>query len=175
MKKYIILDLDNTLICNETARPYLKDFLLFLFNNFEKVNIWTSASLEWLENAFKNILQYDTPKDKKFYFLGYRDHCTFSYVISNGHMVTDKCYKELKLVYSNFPEFNETNTVIVDDREMMFSLNINNGILIDPFTENKPFDIELYRLTLFLKNEILPCDDVRKIDKINWKNRYRNF
>ena len=58
---------------------------------------------------------------------------------------------------------------------MMFLLNINNGILIDPFTENKPFDIELYRLTLFLKNEILPCDDVRKIDKINWKNRYRNF
>jgi hypothetical protein len=52
MEKNIILDLDNTLICDNTARPYLKYFLNFIFEKFARVCIWTSATKEWLDNAY---------------------------------------------------------------------------------------------------------------------------
>ena len=44
----IILDLDNTLISfiNENdpiARPYLGNFLKFVFNKFNQISIWTAV------------------------------------------------------------------------------------------------------------------------------------
>jgi hypothetical protein len=54
----------------------------------------------------------------------------------------------------------------------MFIKDYHNGVLIEGFYKNKLLDFELYRLTIFLNNEILNSEDVRKIDKINWKIRY---
>ena len=68
MKKYIILDLDNTLICDNTTRPYLKYFLNFIFEKFTRVCIWTSATKEWLDNAYINLLKPNLPDNKYFFF-----------------------------------------------------------------------------------------------------------
>lgn len=172
MDKNIILDLDNTLICNNTPRPHLKCFLDFVFSRFNKVCIWTSATKEWLDNAYINLLKPNLPANKDFYFMWHREHCNVKYVLLENNILNIiECHKELRLVYSNYPEFNENNTLIVDDNYSMFSTDIHNGVLIEAFEENKTFDIELYRLSVFLHYEILKIQDVRSIDKLNWKQR----
>ena len=70
MEKYIILDLDNTLICNNTPRPYLKIFLNFIFAKFTMVCIWTSATKEWLDKAYINLLKPNLPPNKDFFLCG---------------------------------------------------------------------------------------------------------
>lgn len=172
MEKNIILDLDNTLICNNVPRPFLRDFLKFIFEKFSKVCIWTSATKEWLNAAYINILKPNMPNNKEFYFMWDREHCYLSYSLENNITNIVECYKQLNLVYIDFPDFSQHNTIIVDDKSRMFLKNYNNGILIDAFEENKMFDFELYRLTIFLYKEILFCKDIREIEKINWKMRY---
>jgi hypothetical protein len=173
MDKNIILDLDNTLICNNTARPHLRDFLNFIFEKFARVCIWTSATKEWLDRAYINILKPNLPINKDFFFMWHREQCNFNcFVLENNMINIFECYKELKFVYQVFPEFKEHNTVIVDDKYTMFMKDFHNGILIEGFEENKYFDFELYRLTIFLFREIINCEDVREIDKINWKSKY---
>jgi len=173
MEKNIILDLDNTLICNNTPRPYLKYFLNFIFEKFDTVSIWTSASKEWLDIAYINLLKPNMPANKDFFLMWNRDKCKLHYSLLQNNMINVfECYKELKFVYSAFHKFKENNTIIVDDKYNMFIKDFQNGILIEGFYKNKLLDIELYRLTIFLNNEILNSEDVRKIDKINWKIRY---
>lgn len=173
MEKNIILDLDNTLICDNTTRPYLKYFLNFIFEKFARVCIWTSATKEWLDNAYINLLKPNLPPNKDFFFMWHRVQCKVNFGLLENNMINVfDCYKELKLVYSAFPEFKPNNTIIVDDKYTMFLKDYQNGVLIEGFYKNKLLDFELYRLTIFLDNEILNSEDVRKIDKITWKNRH---
>jgi hypothetical protein len=138
------------------------------------VCIWTSATKEWLDAAYTNLLKPNLPPNKDFFFMWHRDHCQLHYGLLQNNMVNVfECYKELKFVYSAFPKFKQNNTIIVDDKYNMFIKDFQNGVLIEGFYENKILDIELYRLTIFLDNEILKCEDVKKIDKINWKNKYK--
>lgn len=64
--KNIILDMDKTLIEGYFSikhdkmvieeRPYLGQFLKFVFEHFDNVSIWTNANKEWFDYVYNTIL-----------------------------------------------------------------------------------------------------------------------
>ena len=94
MYLHILFDIDNTLISNEkykiTIRPYLKELLLYCFDTFASVGIWTAASRTWFEYVFKTtlypILQQistELKKDCVFTHILTYDDCQFIYNENN--------------------------------------------------------------------------------------------
>lgn len=92
-----------------TPRPYLQDFLKFLFTNFN-VSIWTAASKDYACYIVDNLI---TPakSNRKLTCLFFDMHRNISEKIYNAP-------KKLELLWSHFnlyDDFNEKNTIIIDD------------------------------------------------------------
>lgn len=164
---HIVLDMDGTLIGTDNLqkiipRPYLEEFLLFCFKNFESVSIWTAANEEWYnevyENVFKSILlKYDL----NFRFVWFNDKCTlrrrqifYSY---NEYYI-----KRLKKVWNKYKDMNKDNTIIVDDNILSYMDNYGNGMKIKSFI-NEEDDIELKKIMTRL-NFFKDVDSVREYD-----------
>ena len=175
MKKYnIILDLDQTLISSELpskisrfnpkinsfdyeflddtyvvfARPYLQDFLDFLFKNFN-VSIWTAASKNY---ALFVIDKFILRGSRKLDFIFFSYHCEISQRLRNE----PKCISILWDVFG-LRNYNESNTVIVDDNHSVFKNQTCNCFHIKPFfffQKNSEDDDTLLTLVKKLKNLI---------------------
>lgn len=128
-KLNVVLDLDNTLISSLTekerkrldrqpsmpykdfaqyrmfVRPYLQDFLTFLFKNFN-VSVWTAASKSYMEFVIDNFVD---PSGKKLKRKLYDVQCDESRKQFKG--VTPK---NLKYLFQS-RIFNRNNTLIIDD------------------------------------------------------------
>ncbi|KAF2883574.1 hypothetical protein ILUMI_22592, partial [Ignelater luminosus] len=77
--------------------------------------------------------------------------------------------KPLQSIWSIYPQYNCTNTVICDDRKFNFILNPNNGILVTPYSyENRTLDRELEDLRFYLRT-IINYDDFSKNSHEDWK------
>lgn len=151
--KNIFLDLDNTLISSEyisdirpadilrakhfdckvfddeyliCARPYLQNFLDFLFKNF-KVSIWTAASKDY---ALFIINEFILKKNhsRKLNLILYDYH-------TNVSRRTFKTPKKLEILWSkwNLKEYNNKNTIIIDDLEEVCDSQRENCILVKVF------------------------------------------
>ena len=154
----LILDLDETLLRfeinennpyndNVIFRPGLFYFLNKVYPLFEIV-IWTVATKEYADPII------DIIEEKKKYFVArlFREHAT----IRNNTYIKD---------LSNLGR-DISKIIIVDDKEISFSLQKENGILIKPFygsyAEVKS-DLVLYDLFKILIKIILDkSNDVRK-------------
>jgi hypothetical protein len=85
-------------------RPYLEDFLDFLFENFN-VSVWTAGTKDYATFICKNvILKKNKPERKLNYFL-YLEHCQMS---SGTHV------KNLNFLFK-YNGFNKDNTILLDD------------------------------------------------------------
>jgi len=136
-KGNIILDMDGTLGDNIPAhfaenperystikpipRPGLRKFFRFVFSHYERVSIWTAALPVWYNKFKREVLQPNMPPGAAFHFE--RTRTSNKYVL----------LKPLSEIYATYPEYNETNTVIVDDNPMTFASNSENAIHIKPF------------------------------------------
>jgi len=135
------------------ARPYLREFLQYVFKYFKKVSIWTAGTLSWYNKCFQKVLSSCIPEGKGFDFVYTRNH--FAYV---------RVVKPLTLVYANSPEYNPLNTIIIDDNPNTYELNRKNAIGIKPFyydlIEQKylndldNYDFELLKLIKVLQRKI---------------------
>ena len=154
----LILDLDETLVryeINETnpdeanviLRPGLFYFLNKVYPLFDLV-IWTVATKEYADPII------DIIEEKKNYFIArlFREHATFK---NNSYI------KDLTNLGRDI-----NSIIIIDDKEISFSLQKQNGILIKPFygtySEVKN-DFVLYDLFTIITKIILDkSKDVRQ-------------
>jgi TFIIF-interacting CTD phosphatase-like protein len=164
--KNIILDIDETLIhCKLTEpkeynhvfiidkikyyiiyRPYLEEFINFIFENFDTINIWTAATQDY---AHKIILKILNTKLKNKNLITEKLKCFFT----RKHVAYDGT-KELAKIFNNKCSIKYNikpcNTVMIDDKSHVFNKNTGNGLIIPAFTGNKK-DTNLLKLIQFLK------------------------
>lgn len=135
--KNIVLDMDGTLLDNipigfpenptpfETspiARPYLMEFMEFVFDHFERVSIWTAAMPIWYEKCYKRVLRHCIPDGKSFHFVKTRLPGELYVVL-----------KPLSEIYANYAAYNSENTLVVDDNPMTYRDNPENAIAVKSF------------------------------------------
>lgn len=109
------------------SRPYIKEFLVFCFSYFRVVAIWSAGQKRYVENIV-NFLTHDVKSPHIIYT---REDCR-----KDGTLLTKPIqYMAEKASHLNM---NASNTIIVDDRDTVFSTcNPNNGILIPEYEPDK--------------------------------------
>ena len=172
----IILDMDGTILDHfqltlnglpqPIGRPYLDVFMKYIFNNFERVSIWTAGTKEWFQLCYYRVLKEYIPEGKLFDFVLTREDFKNLYPL-----------KPLYFIYNKFPAYNVTNTLIVDDTPITYSQNIENAIGIKSFfydlltKEERKNDCELIKLIDVLERkingEILPADILVRLQSEN--------
>ncbi len=150
----LILDLDNTLISAESIeeydiehnkeksskfnivnmddfyvvfeRPGLEDFLDFIFKNFN-VSVWTAASLSYCLFIVENIILKNKPERKL-------DYIFFSYHVNASKKIKNQT-KSLALLWDVYklPNYNQNNTLILDDYDEVYNSQKNNCIFMKAF------------------------------------------
>jgi hypothetical protein len=149
-KGNIILDMDGTLgdnipegftenpnkyyVAKPIPRPGLRRFFRFVFAHYERVSIWTAALPCWYNNFKNTVLLPNMPPGTEFHFERTRD--------------LEKPYialKPLSEIYELYPEYNESNTTIVDDNAYTFKANIENAVHIKEFFYDKLGDTPIQR------------------------------
>ena len=184
-KKTLILDLDETLIHSDLdliyknhiitlyfdseeedeknipipliLRPGLFDFLNYAKEKFELI-IFTASQ----KNYADKIIDYIEKEQKYFSLRLYREHCIF---IKPGLYI-----KDLRI----FKNRDLKNIVLIDNSIFSFAHQLNNGILVTSFY-NDDYDYFLYNLKEYLSYCIEDCNDVRIINKEQFKfEEYKN-
>lgn len=141
-------------------RPYLDLFLDFVFYYFRNVIVWSAGHYDYVHKIC-NII--------------FNDHYRPDAIYTNDDCVMEKrvLTKPLRKIYNTEKDINEKNTIILDDRETVFSgPNPRNGILIpayDPYL-SEPINSNVdNRLLEFMRWLMLPrvrnTSDVRYLDK----------
>jgi len=154
-KPSIILDLDQTIISAEPteehdfekykkkiehfryddmdgyymvySRPYLQEFLDYLFKNFN-VTIWTAASKDYALFIIEKIIINKHP-ERKLDFIFFAYHCDLSKKMK-------KYSKKLCMLWDihNLPGYSEKDTIIIDDfKRDVHKCQPNNCIIAPPF------------------------------------------
>lgn len=163
---HVVLDLDETLVHVVNAplaggkqpsfmfyiqqvpyyvykRPFIDNFLEFLFANFETVNVFTAATRDYGKQVIRGIMSREQRRKLRLFFS--REHLTPSPVVSY--------YKKL----SN--KFDLSNSLMIDDRKEVFHDNPGNGILVKKF-KGKASDKELAKLIVVLTGMLSIQDQV---------------
>ena len=131
----LILDVDGTLIDSDDgdiiARPYLAEFLIFVFKHFNTVSIWTNATPVWVNKVMDTVLVPLLPEGKNFYFVWTREKCVMERVVLHPRPYTRK---PLSLVHEEYPTTHTSkNTVIVDDSPETYAHNLASAVSIETF------------------------------------------
>jgi RNA polymerase II subunit A small phosphatase-like protein len=182
MKSLIILDLDETLIHTESVpkeyegqydfdfkfkgigqslyytkkRPYLKQFLDYIFENFD-VAVWTAAGVDYAKEVL-NGLEINEEKLKFFYT---KDNCTIKLNYDYSDYYGIKNLNKLKKRGIDLDR-----VLIIDDKVETAINNYGNLIHIKPFTDDKN-DTELLKLISYLE-KIKDESNYRRIEKRGW-------
>ena len=170
-KKTLFVDLDETLIHSDTLhqfenhdeiidleidgmkvefglliRPHAKEFLEFAAENYNLI-LFTAGHKIYAEAIIKKL----DPSDKLFKLKFYRDQC----------IEFKNCFiKDLTIL----PTFGLKDMILVDNCIFSFIRNLQNGILISTYYNDKN-DNELKNLIGFLANNIQECKDVRTVNE----------
>ena len=151
MKQYtLILDLDKTLYYknNLTGEIILRNGLFSFLSSLKPFYEIISFSLE-PKNFCDNIINM-IERDKKYFdFKFYKEHS----IVYENNLV-----KDISLIGRDV-----SKVIIVDDDEICFKLNKENGIKIYPFNGENNNDDKLFELKKILKEiYVKNFDDVRK-------------
>jgi carboxy-terminal domain RNA polymerase II polypeptide A small phosphatase len=175
INKLLILDLDETLIYSSEVpldrcydfrvgqyfvyrRPGLTNFLLECSAIF-RIAVWTASSSDYV----REILAATLPDNFELEFIFTRERCTFRFNHETGRQEIIKSLKKVKR-----RGYSLRDMIIIDDLPETFSQNYGNAILVKRYFGDLE-DTELSLLFQYLTN-FLGVDDVRKINKRNWRN-----
>ncbi len=139
---------ENTLIC---ARPYLDEFLEWLFDNCN-VSVFTAADKDYALFVINNFIG-----KRKMDFIFYRYHLYMGMKDFGGA-------KDLRLIWDTFKmyDFDCSNTLIIDDSPEVKATNPLNCIMIHPFEANKDFkDTHLLQVKQRLEYIIKNIGDIK--------------
>ena len=175
-KTLLVLDLDETLLYATKdkliqqedfvlgvyyvyVRPNLDYFLSRVAQDF-KLAIWSSADDAYVEELVGKI----KPAAIDFEFIWGRSRTT-----KKRKSVTDEYYYVKRLSKVKRKGFLLESTLIIDDTAEKSMLNYGNAIQIAEFTGNANDD-ELLLLATYLE-KFKNVENVRQIDKRNWRNQ----
>ena len=117
-------------------------------NKYFDVGIFTASVKEYADA----VISFLDPENKLIKFRLYKNNCI---------NFNDSFYiKDLRI----FKNIDLKNIVLIDNSMYSFSNQINNGILINSFFNDKN-DIDLYNALEYLINFILPAEDIREINE----------
>lgn len=119
-------------------RPGLQLFLDFLFKYFQ-VGIWTAAQADYATQVSQNILTHQ--QVNKIRFIYSRNFC---------HRDQGGFTKPLAKIFKIYPDFDQNNTLMIDNTARVMKYNPYNGIYIPDFYGESDDDL-LYHI----RNKIL--------------------
>lgn len=140
-------DDEETFYIGIYVRNGAKEFLSAVSKCFE-VGIFTASIPEYADA----IINHLDPDGSLIKFRLYRDNCINVNDLFN--------VKDLRIIKG----VDLKNIVLVDNNIYSFAAQINNGILINSFYDNKN-EYALYDAYSYLVNDILPSKDVRETNK----------
>jgi hypothetical protein len=140
LKKFDYHDMDGYYIVFE--RPNLKEFLDYIFDNFN-VSIWTAASRSYATFIIQNIILGNNENRNLDYVL-FSYHCKLSEQEKGGT-------KALSMIWNiiNDKNYTKDNTIILDDYDHVSQIKDNNCIQAPEFyfhndnSENDNYLIEV--------------------------------
>lgn len=106
-------------------RPGVDEFLDMAFEEFESVGVWSAGADYYVKMIVQIVF-----KDKQPAFVMSRNECNELRVKNEE---TPCRFKPLEVVYHKYPDHNEYNTMIVDDRHDICAYNCMNNIQIPEF------------------------------------------
>lgn len=175
-KKLLVLDIDYTLFDNgsvaetgaELMRPFLHEFLTSCYLYYDIV-IWSATDMKWIEEKMK-VLKVTTNPNYKIMF--YLDHLAMISVHTAKYGVVE--VKPLGVIWGIYKQYNEKNSLIIDDLRRNFLMNPKNGLRIDAFKRahvTRSTDRELLYLRTYLKYLAEKVDDFTTVKHRKWKSK----
>ena len=165
--KFSILQLPN-FICMVFLRPYLKEFLHFIFNYFE-VSIWTAGNTMYCKEVIKLILTEE--QFNKTLFILARDKSNYIDIKTNkiykNVTFEDEIVKPLEILWNDEDfsiNFNELNTLLIDNDSFILKTNPYNSLVLTEFNLNSKNDIVLCCLSNWL-DMIKNCNNIQDVNK----------
>jgi TFIIF-interacting CTD phosphatase-like protein len=145
------------------VRPGFDDFMRFCYEHFTSVIVWSAGTNNYVNRVLEEVCSEVGLPD----VILTREDCV---------RVQERFEKPIAVLQDIMPSLGISlaTTLIVDDREGSFFSNPDNGVLITPFAPDVDesektlafrADDALLRLSTWLENEVLPCADVRNIEK----------
>jgi TFIIF-interacting CTD phosphatase-like protein len=144
-------------------RPKLQKFLDYLFKNFN-VSIWTAATKDYALHIIEEHILKNKP-ERKIDYLFFSYHCKISNKIGKGT-------KDLSLLWNvwKIPNYNVSNTFILDDYDEIYDIQLDNCLVAKPFyftekeSDQDTFLLNMIKLLKMYKKELLVGNrDVVKI------------
>lgn len=145
------------------SRPGFEDFMRFCYEHFTNVIVWSAGTNNYVNCVLEEVCaDVGLPN-----LILTREDCV---------RVRDHYEKPIEVLSDICPSLgiSLSTTLIVDDRKASFFSNPDNGVRITPFLPEPGesektlafrFDDALNRLSTWIEREILPCTDVRKVEK----------
>ena len=141
------MDEEDTHSVGIFIRKGVKHFLEEV-NKYFEVGIFTASVKEYADA----VISFLDPENKLIKFRLYRNNC-----INFNDSFT---VKDLRI----FKNVDMKKIVLIDNSMYSFAAQINNGILINTFINDKN-DNELYNALKYLINYILPANDIREVNE----------
>src|SRR5258708_2561701 len=149
-----------------TTRPYLEEFLLFCFNYFKIVIVWSAGKKNYvdsiIDHIFKNL--------RKPHLVWSYDNIDLDDEVKIGKPIT-------KLLNSDFiykHHLHPLKTIVLDDNENTFEKNKKNAIHIPPYEPElnianltEPDEKLLNIKYWLLLPHVINANDVTKLDMNN--------
>lgn len=142
------------------TRPHFKEFLAFCFEYFKFVGVWSAGRKLYVEAVVDWIFK-DLPYP----------HVVWTH---DDVIIGPKGYveKHLSKMMSSISQLTPETTFVLDDTEMTFIKNPDNGVLIPPYDPeptiaglNKDDKALLQFRDWLLTDEVMKATDVRTLDK----------
>ncbi|KZT26639.1 HAD IIID h [Neolentinus lepideus HHB14362 ss-1] len=186
-KRLLVLDIDYTILDTkpltsgalppqECVRPRLHEFLEAVYPYYD-ICIWSQTSWIWLETKLVEIGMVGTERNYKISFV--LDKTTMFSVFSNRNGQPYRHHvKPLQIIWNKFPQYNEKNTIHVDDLGRNFALNPRQGLKISAFKDchlpQAMADRELDRLARYMVY-IASLPDFSTVQHKDWKAVVRSI
>lgn len=126
--RYYEFKLDDNYLYWGVTRPDVADFLKYDFRHFDIVGIWTAATSDYAEEIKKRLEELS---GYKFHFVWSRDMCT---------LVKGEYIKPLARLFSEFPDIDPDNTLMLDDKRTIAVYNPKNLLQIQPYDPKDPLN-----------------------------------
>jgi TFIIF-interacting CTD phosphatase-like protein len=144
-------------------RPYLNEFLEFAFTYFKNVVVWSAGQEDYVHEMCKHIFKNFPCPD----LIMTRKHCDYN-------EKDNSLFKPLTKLYQLLPDANQSYTIMIDDRDDVMSKNLNNGIVIPPYTPSlqnlssiQKDDNLLKLINWFSSQHIMTSQDLQNLNKNN--------
>lgn len=148
---------NNQLVAG-AIRPGFDDFMRFCYNCFRNVIVWSAGTNNYVNEVMDEVCSNVGMPD----LILTREDCV---------RTRYGFEKPLYVLVEDYPHLGITmeSIVIVDDKEVSFRANPDNGVLMTPFEPGidslKDNDNSLAHLQEWLEEELLQADDVREVYK----------